>query len=187
MTPADTTYLAVVDRDGNAVSLIESVFSAFGAACVVPGTGVLLNNRLTGFSLDPRSPNAIAPGKRPVHTLNTVIALDGSMPRFVFGTPGRHAQVQTNFQLGVGLIDFGMDVQRAIEEPRWYHDSGRTLKMERRYPETVRRALAAKGHEVLLLGDWDEVTGGAQAIAIEPNGAFAGGADPRREGYAAGY
>ncbi|HEV8536056.1 MAG TPA: gamma-glutamyltransferase [Candidatus Limnocylindria bacterium] len=187
MTPADTTYLAVVDRDGNAVSLIESVFSAFGAACVVPGTGILLNNRLIGFSLDPGSPNALAPGKRPVHTLNTVVVLDGSMPRFVFGTPGRHAQVQTNFQLAVGLIDFGMDVQRAIDEPRWYHDSGRTLKMERRYPEAVRRALAAKGHEVAVLGDWDEMTGGAQAIAIEPNGAFAGGADPRREGQAAGY
>lgn len=187
MTPAETTYLAVVDRDGNAVSLIESVFSAFGAATVVPGTGILLNNRLSGFSLDPLSPNALAPGKRPVHTLNTVLALEGSMPRFVFGTPGRHAQVQTNFQLAVGLIDFRMDVQQAIEEPRWYHDSGRTLKMERRYPEAVRRAVAARGHEVAVLGDWDEVTGGAQAIAIEPNGSFAGGADPRREGQAAGY
>jgi gamma-glutamyltranspeptidase/glutathione hydrolase len=187
MTPADTTYLAVVDRDGNAVSLIESVFSAFGAATVVPGTGILLNNRLSGFSLDPRSPNALAPGKRPVHTLNTVLALEGSIPRFVFGTPGRHAQVQTNFQLAVGLIDFGMDVQQAIEEPRWYHDSGRTLKMERRYPEAVRRAVAAKGHEVAVLGDWDEITGGAQAIAIESNGSFAGGAEPRREGHAAGY
>src|SRR5207248_315584 len=109
MTPADTTYLAVVDRDGNAVSLIESVFSAFG-----------------------------------------------------------------------------MDVQQAIEEPRWFHESGRTLKMERRYPEAVRRAVAAKGHEVAVLGDWAEITGGAQAIAIEPNGSFAGGADPRREGQAAG-
>jgi gamma-glutamyltranspeptidase/glutathione hydrolase len=187
MTPADTTYLAVVDRDQNAVSLIESVFSAFGAACVVPGTGILLNNRLSGFSLDPRSPNALAAGKRPVHTLNTVIVLDGSAPRFVFGTPGRHAQVQTNFQLAVDLVDFGMDVQRAIEEPRWFHESGRTLKMERRFPEAVRRAITAKGHEVVLLADWDEITGGAQAIAIEPNGAFAGGADPRREGYAAGY
>jgi gamma-glutamyltranspeptidase/glutathione hydrolase len=187
MTPADTTYLAVVDRDGNAVSLIESVFSAFGAATVVPGTGILLNNRLTGFSLDPSSPNALASGKRPVHTLNTVIALEGSMPRFVFGTPGRHAQVQTNFQLAVGLIDFGMDAQQAIEEPRWHHESGRTLKMERRYPEAVRRAVAAKGHEVAVLGDWAEITGGAQAIAIEPNGSFAGGAGPGREGQAAGY
>jgi len=80
-----------------------------------------------------------------------------------------------------------MDVQRAIEEPRWFHESGRTLKVERRYPEAVRRALATKGHEIAVLDDWAAVTGGAQAIAIEPNGAFAGGADPRREGQAAGY
>ena len=131
-------------------------------------------------------PSAAA-GRRLRGRSSTMAALEGSIPRFVFGTPGRHAQVQTNFQLAVGLIDFGMDVQQAIEEPRWYHDSGRTLKMERRYPEAVRRAVAAKGHEVAVLGDWAEVTGGAQAIAIEPNGSFAGGADPRREGQAAGY
>lgn len=183
----DTTYLAVVDRDGNAVSLIESVFSEFGAAAVVPGTGVLLNNRLCGFSLDRASPNALAPRKRPIHTLNTVIVLDGQTLRFVFGTPGRHAQVQTNFQLAVCLIDHGFDVQRAIEEPRWYHESGRALRLESRFPEATRRGLAAKGHEVQLLGDWAEVTGGAQAIAVDPNGVFSGGADPRREGHAAGY
>jgi gamma-glutamyltranspeptidase/glutathione hydrolase len=185
--PADTTYLAVVDRDGNAVSLIESVFSAFGAATVVPGTGILLNNRLAGFSLDTRSPNVLAPGKRPVHTLNTVIVLDGATPRFVFGTPGRQAQVQTNFQLAVALIDHGLDVQAAIEAPRWYHETGRTLQLESRFPEQMRRALAAKGHDLHLLGDWAEITGGAQAVAIDANGVFSAGADPRREGYAAGY
>ncbi|MHB8631924.1 MAG: gamma-glutamyltransferase [Candidatus Limnocylindria bacterium] len=185
--PADTTYLAVVDRDGNAVSLIESVFSAFGSATMVPGTGILLNNRLSGFSLEPRSPNVLAPGKRPVHTLNTVIVLDGSTLRFVYGTPGRHAQVQTNFQLGVGLIDHGLDVQEAIEAPRWYHAAGRALQIEARFPEQVRKGLAAKGHDLQLLGDWAEVTGGAQAVAIDGNGVFSGGADPRREGYAAGY
>ena len=185
--PADTTYLAVVDRDGNAVSLIESVFSAFGSATMIPGTGILLNNRLSGFSLDPRSPNALAPGKRPVHTLNTVMVLDGSAPRFVYGTPGRHAQVQTNFQLGVGLIDHELDVQVAVEAPRWYHDSGRTLQVESRFSEQVRKGLAAKGHELQVLGEWAEVTGGAQAVAIDANGVFSGGADPRREGSAAGY
>lgn len=185
--PADTTYLAVVDRDGNAVSLIESVFSAFGAATVVPGTGILLNDRLAGFSLDPRSPNVLAPGKRPVHTLNTVIVLDGATPRFVFGTPGRQAQVQTNFQLAVALIDHGLDVQAAIEAPRWYHETGRALQLEARFPEQMRRALAAKGHDLHLLGDWAEITGGAQAVAIDANGVFSAGADPRREGYAAGY
>lgn len=185
--PAHTTYLATVDRDGNAVSLIESVFSVFGGAAMVPGTGILLNDRLTGFSLDPRSPNALAPGKRPVHTLNAVIALEGTQPRLVFGTPGRHAQVQTNFQLAVSLIDHGLDVQEAIERPRWFHESGRTLRLEARYPESTRRALQAKGHELALLPDWAEVTGGAQAIAIDASGGFAGGADPRREGQAAGY
>jgi gamma-glutamyltranspeptidase/glutathione hydrolase len=183
----DTTYMAVVDRDGNAVSLIESVFSEFGSASMVPGTGILLNDRLTGFSLDAASPNALAPGKRPVHTLNTVIALGGVTPRLVFGTPGRHAQVQTNFQLAVALIDHEMDVQRAIEEPRWYHESGRALKIENRFAEQTRKGLAAKGHEIALVGDWAEVTGGAQAIAIDENGVFSGGADPRREGNAAGY
>ncbi len=184
---AATTYLAVVDRDGNAVSLIESIFSEFGAAAIVPGTGILLNDRLTGFSLDPRSPNALAQGKRPVHTLNTVLALEGSSPRLVFGTPGRHAQVQTNFQLAVALIDQGLGVQRAIEEPRWFHESGRALQMERRFPENVRKALATKGHEIVLLPEWAAITGGVQAIAIDANGVFSGGADPRREGYAAGY
>ena len=185
--PADTTYLAVVDRDGNAVSLIESVFSAFGAATIVPGTGILLNNRLSGFSLDTRSPNVLAPRKRPVHTLNTVMVLDGSTPRFVYGTPGRHAQVQTNFQIGVGLIDHGLDVQEAVEAPRWYHESGRAVQLESRFPEQIRKGLAAKGHDVQMLGEWAEITGGAQAVAIDANGVFSGGADPRREGYAAGY
>ena len=185
--PADTTYLAVVDRDGNAVSFIESVFSAFGAATIVPGTGILLNNRLSGFSLDPRSPNVLGPGKRPVHTLNTVMVLDGLAPRFVFGTPGRQAQVQTNFQLGVGLIDHELDVQEAIEAPRWYHEAGRALQLEGRVSEQVRKGLAAKGHDLQIIGDWAEITGGAQAVAIDANGVFSGGADPRREGYAAGY
>ncbi len=183
-----TTYLAAVDRQGNAVSLIESVFSEFGCAFLAPGTGVLLSNRLIGFSLDPASPNVLAPGKRPVHTLNTVLVTDGGRPRLIFGTPGRHAQVQTNFQLAVAMIDFAMDVQDAIDAPRWYHERGRRLRIESRFPEAVRRALAAKGHQLDLLPDWTPVTGGAQAIAVDPEtGVFSGGADPRREGNAAGY
>jgi len=183
-----TTYLAAIDRDGNAVSLIESIFSEFGAGFIAPGTGIVANNRLTGFSLDSRSPNALGPAKRPVHTLNTVLVTDGARPRFIFGTPGRHAQVQTNFQLAVGLIDFELDVQDAIDAARWYHERGRRLQLEGRWPETVRRALSAKGHQVDVIADWAPVTGGAQAIAVDrETGVFSGGADPRREGYAAGY
>ena len=167
------------------MSLITSIFWGFGSG--IWAGGVLLQNRGAGFSLDAASPNALAPGKRPIHTLNTVLALAGVTPRLVFGTPGRHAQVQTNFQLAVALIDHGMEVQRAIEEPRWYHESGRALKIENRFSEQTRKGLAAKGHELVPLGDWAEVTGGAQAIAIDENGVFSGGADPRREGNAAGY
>jgi gamma-glutamyltranspeptidase / glutathione hydrolase len=185
--PAHTTYLAVADRDGNCVSLIESIFSVFGAATVVPGTGILLNDRLRGFSLHERSPNVLAPGKRPVHTLNAVMAFEGREPRIVYGTPGAQAQVQTNFQLASAFVDFGLDVQEAIEAPRWFHEAGRTLRMEARFPEEVRRALAGKGHEIEVLAEWDDVTGGAQAIAVGENGVFAAGADPRREGTAAGY
>ena len=78
-------------------------------------------------------------------------------------------------------------MQEAIEAPRWYHDSGRTLQVEARFPEQVRKGLAAKGHDLQVLGEWAEITGGAQAVAIDSNGVFSGGADPRREGYAAGY
>ncbi len=115
------------------------------------------------------------------------MVMDGSTPRFVYGTPGAQAQVQTNFQLAVGLIDHGLDVQEAIESPRWFHEAGRALKIESRVSEQVRKGLAAKGHELQLLGDWAEVTGGAQAVAIDENGVFSAGADPRREGYAAVY
>ena len=182
-----TTYICAVDRDGNAVSFIESIFQLFGARAMVPGTGLLLNSRLTGFSLDAGSPNVLAPGKRPVHTLNAVMALENGIPRHVWGTPGAQAQVQTNFQLGVGLIDFGFEPQRAIEEPRWRHTVGKALELEGRFPEGLRSKLAAKGHKIQMLPDWDAGTGGAQIISIEPNGSFAGGADPRRDGHAAGY
>ncbi len=184
---ANTTYLCVVDRDGNAASVILSVMHGFGAATIVPGTGILLNDRVSGFSLNGESPNALAGGKRPVHTLNAVIALGGTSPRLVFGTPGLHAQVQTNFQLAVSLIDHGLEPQEAIELPRWFHESGRTLQLEARFPDETRRALAAKGHQVSPLPEWSSRTGGAQAIAIDENGVFAAGADPRREGQAAGY
>ncbi len=182
----DTTYLAVVDADGNAVSLILSIFSAFGCAVAVPGTGIVLNNRLTGFSLDPASPNHLAPRKRPVHSLNAALVLDGGEPGYVFGTPGRHAQVQTNFQLDVGLIDFGEGVQEAIETPRWYHD-GSSVWLEGRFPDGTAERLRRAGHDVKFLGEWSETTGGAQLIARSRDGTLAGGADPRREGFALGY
>jgi gamma-glutamyltranspeptidase / glutathione hydrolase len=151
---------------GNAVSWIQSVFHPYGSNWVAEGTGILFNNRMNGFSLDPKSPNFIAPGKRPVHTLNAWIATDQSGAlKYVGGTPGANVQVQSNFQILVNLVDLGLDVQQACEAPRWQHvtegghsgyDEGTcgVLGMENRFPKHVIEELKAKGHIIGDLGPW---------------------------------
>jgi len=182
-----TTYLAVVDPEGNAISYIQSIFSPFGCGMVAGDTGIVLNNRATGFSLDPASPNVLQPGKRPVHTLGAYMVARSGLPVLVLGTPGASAQVQTVFQLIVDLLDFRMDVQEAIEAPRW-RSEGDDLLLEGRVPTEVRDRLAAMGHRVQPAPDFDPQTGGAQVIKLDhAHGVLHGGADPRREGYALGW
>jgi gamma-glutamyltranspeptidase/glutathione hydrolase len=194
---SDTTYFLVADKDGNAVSWIQSVFHGFGSSWVIPETGILLNNRLTGFSLDPASPNIIAPGKRPAHTLNafTVVNPDGTL-HIVGGTPGANIQVQTNLQLIVNLVDLKMNVQEATEAPRWQHlnapgqssDEERgngVLEIENRVPTAVMDQLRAKGHDVKPLAAWGHGSS-VQLMQVLPNGTFAFGSDPRCEGHASG-
>ncbi|MDX1934556.1 MAG: gamma-glutamyltransferase family protein, partial [Capsulimonadales bacterium] len=192
----DTTYFLVVDREGNAVSFIQSIFHAFGSGFVIPGTGILLNNRLTGFTLEETSPNALAPGKRPAHTLNTWLATyeDGRLAH-VGGTPGGHIQVQTNLQLVVNLVDGGDDPQVAIERPRWQHVTAAgavggpvgpgTLEIEERAGEETIAGLRAKGHRVEPIGEWAHGSS-AQVLSMLENGAYAVGSDPRCDGHAAG-
>jgi gamma-glutamyltranspeptidase/glutathione hydrolase len=193
----DTTYFLVADGEGNAVSWIQSLFHGFGSAFAVPGTGIILNNRLTGFSLDPVSPNIVAPGKRPAHTLNawTATNADGTLA-YVGGTPGGHIQVQTNLQLVVNLVDLGMNVQEAIEAPRWQHlsQSGQggadestfgTLEIENRVDIEVIAELKNRGHIVKELSAWGHGSS-VQLLQRLPNGTFAFGSDPRCEGQAAG-
>jgi len=194
---SDTTYFLVADSDGNAVSWIQSVFHGFGSSWVVPGTGMILNNRLTGFNLDPASPNFIAPGKRPAHTLQafTVTRPDGSL-KYVGGTPGANVQVQTNFQLVTGLIDEGMSVQEVAEAPRWMHLSDPStsavneaikgvLSIESRFGDEVINELKSRGHEVVVLPDYGHASS-VQVLEVLPTGTFAFGSDPRAEGHAAG-
>lgn len=192
----DTTYFLAWDRDGNAVSFIQSVFHNFGCAEVIDGTGILLNNRLTGFSLDPSSPNVLEPGKRPAHTLNAWLATnpDGSLA-YVGGTPGGHIQVQTNFQILVNMIDGGMDPQQAIEAPRWQHLSGisvssdpaghGTLEVEDRVGAATIAALRDLGHDAVPIGPWAHGSS-VQALKMLPNGVAVLGSDPRCDGHAAG-
>jgi gamma-glutamyltranspeptidase / glutathione hydrolase len=204
----DTTYFCVVDGDGSAVSFIQSVFWGFGCGAVARGTGVLFNNRMTGFSLDPASPNVLAPGKRTAHTLNAyVVTRDDTSSRrsggtaraelaWVGGTPGGDVQVQSNLQVLCNVIDFGMNPQAAVEAPRWQHGGSvgaadepgaRVLAVEDRVPASVFDELASRGHRVEPLGPWSH--GSAyQLIAVDPaTGALMGGSDPRVDGHAAGY
>ncbi len=184
----ETTYMCAVDGEGNAVSFIQSLFHNFGSCVIAGDTGILLSNRMCGFSTEAGHPNVVEPLKRPSMTLNTCMIFRDGRPWIVYGTPGADAQVQTNFQHAVDWVDFGMDVQTAIESPRYRHLPGNKLLLESRFaPETI-EALRAKGHEVVVGGPWEKETGGAQAIMIDPrSGVLQGGADPRREGYAIGF
>jgi gamma-glutamyltranspeptidase/glutathione hydrolase len=186
-TGGDTIYLAVVDGDGNAVSMINSLYEAFGSGTVVEGTGITLHNRGKGFSLDPSHVNRIEPHKRPYHTLSPCMIFKGKLPSMVLGTPGADGQTQTLTQVIANIIDFKANVQEAIESPRWRSNPGNNLLMEGRFPPDVIEGLQAKGHQVQLLPDWSAVCGGAQGIIIDrEQGVLMGGADPRRGTYAIG-
>ncbi|MFL5758109.1 MAG: gamma-glutamyltransferase [Thermomicrobiales bacterium] len=194
----DTTYLCVVDRDGMMVSLIQSVSANFGCGVVVDGTGIVLNNRVgRGFSLEEGHPNLFAPGKKTMHTLNCYLIADANdTPVLVGGTPGGDGQPQWNLQVISGLIDAGLDVQAAIEAPRWTSwpgtdplsiDNPFELRVEDRLPEKTFEGLSTRGHVVKRIGPWDG-GGSAQAIARDPKTrVLAAGSDPRVEGCAAGF
>jgi gamma-glutamyltranspeptidase / glutathione hydrolase len=180
----DTVYLAVVDRHGNAVSLIQSLFHAFGSGRAVPGTGMVLHNRGALFDLEAGHPNQVAPGKRPYHTLCPAMALrpDGSL-ELVFGSPGGDGQPQTLVQVLHNLALFGMTPQQAVEAPRFRHLENGSLALDPGFEAETRGALAARGLKVVLPATAAE-TGGAQVIQRLPSGALLAGADPRREAYA---
>jgi gamma-glutamyltranspeptidase/glutathione hydrolase len=182
----DTTYLCVADPYGNIISWIQSIFHPFGSGWIVPGTGILLNNRMTGFSLEPGSPNRLEPGHRPIHTLNTWIVLREGEPWLIGGTPGGEAQVQINSQILRARLARGSSLAEAIHAPRWRIDERGRVAVEGRLPREARRRLERAGHEVVRLGPW-EGTGLVQAIERLPEGGWLACTDPRGEGMAAGY
>ena len=162
----ETTYFCVVDGDGNAVSAIQSINSAFGSGVTAGETGILLNNRMSPWHLEPGHPNRLTPGKRVRHTMNPPMVFRDGELWCVFGTPGGDKQVQITLQVLTSMIDFGFDPQQAAEAPRWSstergqeadypHEGSDVLEMERRFPSEVRRELAARGHPVVELGDLD--------------------------------
>ena len=180
----DTIYLTAADKDGNVISLIQSIFESFGSGIVAGETGITLHNRGSLFTLAPGHPNTLAPGTRPLHTLVPAMVLRGGRPWLSFGVMGGDMQPQGHVQVLLNLIDFGMNVQEAGEAPRFRH-SNAGLALESAISAEARAGLAARGHKVITSPG---VFGGFQGILFDlKTGVMMGGSDPRKDGHAAGY
>lgn len=189
----DTVYFCVTDESGLVVSKIQSIYHDFGSAVVAGDTGVLMQNRGCFFSLDEKHPNRLEPGKNTFHTIIPAMLLKDGEPVLAYGTMGGEGQPQTQAAMLTRMIDFGFDVQQAIEAPRWL--MGRTwgmashnLWLESRISDETTRELRLRGQPVSMATRWDGTLGHAQAIRIDREGGFfEGGADPRGDGAAMGF
>jgi gamma-glutamyltranspeptidase/glutathione hydrolase len=179
----DTVYFAIVDRDGNAISFINSLFQDFGSGILVPECGVLLHGRGTSFRLDPSHPNRIEPGKRPMHTIIPAMLMREDRVVMPFGVMGGHFQSIGHAHILMQMLDLGLDPQAAAEAPRSFAFDG-ILGLEPTVPEEIARDLGRRGHRVMRTG----ALGGCQAIWIDhARGCLIGGSDPRKDGCALGY
>ncbi|MEQ2466341.1 gamma-glutamyltransferase [Niallia hominis] len=187
----DTAYAAVVDESGNAVSFIQSIYFEFGSGIVAKDTGIILQNRGSFFSLNENNVNCLEPKKRTFHTLMPAMAFKGGKPIVLYGTQGGEGQPQTQTVIITRMLDYGVDPQTAINEPRfvWGRTWGNTteeLKIEGRVSKEVRDKLKQSGHLVKSVEDFDDIMGHANAILIDSQGFLHGGVDPRSDGAAIG-
>jgi gamma-glutamyltranspeptidase/glutathione hydrolase len=190
--PGDTIWMGVIDREGRAVSFIQSVYWEFGSGLVLDGTGICWQNRGTSFSLHPRALNTLEPGRKPFHTLNPSLALFDDGRVMPFGTMGGEGQPQTQAAVFTRYARFGQTLQQAVSAPRWllgrtWGASSTTLKLESRFDPHVVSQLADAGHEVEVLPEaFSDTMGHAGALVRHPDGVIEGAADPRSDGAAAG-
>jgi gamma-glutamyltranspeptidase/glutathione hydrolase len=185
-TQGDTTYLTVTDAEGNMVSLIQSNFSGFGSGLVADGTGFVLQNRGGLFSVDANSPNKLAGHKRPLHTIIPGF-MTNAQERIAFGIMGGFNQAQAHAQFVSNVVDFGMNIQDALESARFTKQTfaGCDVDMEDRIPAGVREDLAKRGHQIVLHGAYSANMGGGQAVQRDiSSGVNYGGSDPRKDGEA---
>jgi gamma-glutamyltranspeptidase len=190
--PADTVWMGVVDAKGRSVSMIQSIYHEFGSGVVLEETGINWQNRGCSFSLDPAALNSLRPLRKPFHTLNPALAVLNDGRVLVYGTMGGDGQPQTQSAVFTRIAVFGMDPQQAVAAPRWllgrtWGQTSDSLKLESRFPTGLVSDLARRGHEMEVLGEYDETMGHAGAIVRHPNGVMAGGADPRSDGAVAAY
>ncbi|WP_085314351.1 gamma-glutamyltransferase family protein [Derxia lacustris] len=188
----DTTWMGAVDREGRAVSMIQSIFFEFGSGCVLPETGLWWQNRGCSFDLRPGRLRSLEPGRKPFHTLNPAMAElpDGRV--LVYGTMGGEGQPQTQAAVFARYVWGGHDIRSAVRAPRWllgrtWAEPATTLKLEARFPAAIVDGLARLGHQVELVGDFDERLGHAGGLVLHPDGWIEGGEDPRSDGCVAAW
>jgi gamma-glutamyltranspeptidase len=189
----DTIWMGAADASGLVVSYIQSIYWEFGSGCVLPKTGVLMQNRGASFSLDPKAVNALEPGRRPFHTLNPALAVMTDGHVLAYGTMGGDGQPQTQAAVFSRHILFGQPLERALDAPRWL--LGRTwgsthtnLRLESRFDEGLVDRLMSAGHDIEMLGEaYSDTMGHAGAVILHPNSTLEGGHDPRADGGAAGF
>jgi gamma-glutamyltranspeptidase/glutathione hydrolase len=179
-----TVYLCAADASGMMISLIQSNYWGFGSGIVVPGTGISLQNRGWGFSLEPGHPNEVAPRKRPFHTIIPGFLTRDGAPLAAFGVMGGPFQAQGHAQVLLRLLVHGQNPQAAIDAPRWSVESGRIVHVEPGFPEATLARLRTLGHDIRPA---ESPLGGAQIILRNPSGGFIAASDPRKDGQAVGY
>jgi gamma-glutamyltranspeptidase/glutathione hydrolase len=184
LSQSDTVYFCVVDRDRNAVSFINSLFHGFGSGIMTPNSGIVLQNRGSGFRVDPSHPNCIAPGKRPLHTIMPGMVMKDGRALMPYGVMGGDYQPFGHTHFLTNVLDFGCDLQEALDLARVFYDDG-CLEVERGVPQESAYGLAARGHRVVLA---PSPLGGGQAIRIDwENGVLTAGSESRMDGGAIGF
>jgi gamma-glutamyltranspeptidase len=191
-SPGDTVWLGTCDAQGVAVSFIQSIYHEFGSGIVLPESGIIWQNRGCSFSLDPGALNSLRPGRRPFHTLNPAAARFADGRTSVYGSMGGDGQPQFQAAIFSRIATFGMDVQAAIDAPRWllgrtWGQLSESLKLESRFSNETVEALRQLGHPVEEMNAYDETLGHAGAIVRYPDGTLEGGSDPRSDGAVAGW
>jgi gamma-glutamyltranspeptidase/glutathione hydrolase len=180
-----TTHFATADAEGTVLSVTQTLGVPFGSGFAVPGTGLVLNNILKWMDLHRESPNRLAPGRKAGTMMSPTQVYRGGAFRLSIGTPGSYGILQTQPQMLLNVLEWGLDVQEAIEAPRVRVYRDRLVDAEGRIAAATRDELERRGHRINAIADWSWIVGGGQGIARDPeSGAFVAGADPRRDGYA---
>lgn len=192
VSDGDTTWMGVVDTEGRAVSMIQSIYFEFGSGVVLPSTGIWWQNRGCSFDLKPNRLRSLLPGRKPFHTLNPAMAKLDDGRWLIYGTMGGEGQPQTQAALFSRYVWGGHNVRSAVAAPRWllgrtWAEQSTTLRLESRYADTVVQGLRKLGHPVEVVADFDERMGHAGALVLHPDGWIEGGEDPRSDGSVAAW